>query len=110
MPFLQVAKRIASPVPPQRIHPPRYRMLGQLALYWLWLFVTALLSFSLLLMITVPVFGSFIYYYYLFSRKWRACGYSAKLLHISTLVLWIIFALGAGPLRKWIGAALMAGI
>jgi hypothetical protein len=86
------------------INPPAYRMVGEAVKYWLWLFSVILFSSGFFIFFMFPLFICFVYFYWLFSRIWKAYGYSVKLLHGSTAGLWIVFVLFASPIRGFVGA------
>ncbi|WP_176705906.1 hypothetical protein [Paenibacillus hemerocallicola] len=100
-----VIKMLAETERVALINPPAFLLVGQLFRFWLWLLVIVLLSFGLLILVSFPLFICFLYYYFIFSRRWSAHGYSMKLQHGSTITVWVISVLCAEPLR-----ALIAGL
>lgn len=100
----EVKHMISSSGQPRFINPPAYRMVGKLVKYWLWLLFVVILSTGFFIFITFPFFICFVYFYWLFSRIWKAYGYSVKLLHGSTAGLWIVFVLFASPIRGFVEA------
>lgn len=106
MTFREIVRSIGGPDQARLIHPPSWRMLAQLARYWLWMHIVVFLSFGFLLLVSFPLLVCFLYYYYLFSRRWTSYGYSGKLAHGSMIAVWGVSVLCAAPLRSVAGRLL----
>lgn len=89
---------------PCLINPPAHRMIARLSLLWLFMFGALLIAYNILIVISVIMFLIFAFYYYVFAVRWRGYGYSGKLLHSSTAIVWIASAIIASPIRTWMFA------
>lgn len=98
--YRKLLGEVQKPADCQFISPPRVQLLVRLGLLWLWLAASMIMAFNFLLLIAIPLQLCMLYMYWHFFRRWRSHGYSARLLHVATAVVWLGTAVAADPIRR----------
>ena len=98
----RAAARLNMPEQPLLINPPRVKLLNRMLRLWLLLFAIVIASAGVFFFITIPA-AIFLFFrnYLAFIVQWGTYGYSIKLLHSMTAMVWIAFTLVSDPARTY---------
>lgn len=97
-----VANALNVPDNPSLIRPPRKSLFSTLLMLWCIFFILILFSFSVFLIVVLPVYAFSLYFFALYTKVWSGYGYSKAVLIAATFIAFVCFAIISGPIRALI--------